>query len=42
VEHLNDPEVHVIAGSGHMVPQEAPNRCRDLLKNFIFANNPAS
>jgi len=42
VEHLNDPEVHVIAGSGHMVPQEAPNKCRDLLKNFIFANNPAS
>jgi pimeloyl-ACP methyl ester carboxylesterase len=42
VEHLHEPEVHVIAGSGHMVPQEAPNRCRDLLKNFIFANNPAS
>lgn len=41
VAHLNGPEVHVIAESGHMVPLEAPNRCRDLLKAFIFANNPA-
>lgn len=42
VECLNNPEVHVIAGSGHMVPLEAPNKCRDLLKDFIFSNNPAS
>lgn len=42
VEHLDNPEVHLIPESGHMVPQEAPNKCRDLLKNFIFANNPAT
>ena len=42
VEHLNDPEVHLIPESGHMVPQEAPNKCRHLLKTFIFANNPAT
>jgi len=42
VDHLKDPEVHVIAESGHMLPLEAPNRCRELLKNFIFTNNPAS
>ena len=42
VEHLHDPQVHVIAESGHMVPLEAPNKCRDLLKKFIYANNPAS
>jgi pimeloyl-ACP methyl ester carboxylesterase len=41
VEYLGDPEVHVIPESGHMVPQEAPNKCRQLLKTFIFANNPA-
>lgn len=41
VRHLNDPEVHVIPGSGHMLPQEAPNKCRDLLKYFIYTNNPA-
>ncbi len=41
VEHLNNPEVHLLPESGHMVPQEAPNKCRDLLKNFIFLNNPA-
>lgn len=40
VEHLNNPEVHYIPDSGHMVPQEAPNTCRHLLKTFIFANNP--
>ncbi len=39
VEHLNNPVVHVIANSGHMIPQEAPNLCRQLLKTFIFANN---
>ena len=42
VEHLNNAEVHVIAESGHMLPLEAPNRCRTLLKTFIFANNPAT
>jgi pimeloyl-ACP methyl ester carboxylesterase len=42
VDHLADPEVHVIPESGHMVPLEAPDFCLDLLKNFIFANNPAA
>ena len=42
VEHLNDPEVTIIAESGHMVPQEAPDKCRNLLRDFIFENNPAS
>jgi len=42
VEHLNDPEVHTFPDSGHMIPQEAPNKCRLLLKTFIFANNPAT
>ncbi len=42
VEHLNNPEVHIIPESGHMVPLEAPNKCRQLLKNFIFANNPST
>lgn len=42
VEHLNDPEVHHLPDSGHMIPQEAPNRCRHLLKTFIFANNPST
>jgi len=41
VEHLSNPEVHVIPESGHMVPQEAPNKSRHLLKTFIFANNPS-
>lgn len=40
VAHLRDPEVHVIEESGHMVPLEAPNRCRRLLRDFIFENNP--
>jgi pimeloyl-ACP methyl ester carboxylesterase len=42
VEHLHDPEVHVIEESGHMLPLEAPNRCRELLKTFIYTHNPAS
>ena len=42
VAHLNNPEVHEIPESGHMVPQEAANKCRQLLKTFIFTNNPAS
>ena len=42
VEHLTEPEVHVVPQSGHMVPLEAPNVCRQLLKTFIFQNNPAN
>ena len=42
VEHLSDPEVAIVAESGHMVPQEAPDKCRNLLRDFIFKNNPAS
>ena len=42
VEQLNYPEVSRIADSGHMLPLEAPNRCRMLLRDFIFSNNPAS
>ena len=41
VEHLNGPELTIIEESGHMVPLEAPNRCRELLRDFIFSNNPA-
>ncbi len=41
LEHLNNPDVHVIPESGHMLPQEAPNKTRHLLKTFIFANNPS-
>ncbi len=41
VEHLHDPQVTTIPDSGHMIPQEAPNRCRRLLRDFIFNNNPA-
>ena len=42
VERLNNPEVHYFPDSGHMIPQEAPNKCRQLLKSFIFSNNPAT
>jgi pimeloyl-ACP methyl ester carboxylesterase len=42
VKHLNNPEVQLIPQSGHMVPLEAPNKCRDLLKYFIYSHNPAS
>ncbi len=42
VSHLHEPEVHVIAGSGHMLPLEVPDECRKLLKNFIFTNNTSS
>ena len=41
VAHLSDPEVTTIAESGHMIPQEAPDQCRLLLRNFIFKHNPA-
>ena len=42
VENLANPELHIIQESGHMLPLEAPNECRSLLREFIFANNPAS
>jgi pimeloyl-ACP methyl ester carboxylesterase len=41
VEHLNDPELYIIHESGHMIPQEAPDECRSLLRDFIFGNNPS-
>lgn len=41
VEHLNGPELTMIEDSGHMIPQEAPNRLRKLLRDFIFTHNPA-
>ena len=41
VEHLNGPELTVIEDCGHIIPQEAPNRCRQLLRDFIFTHNPA-
>jgi pimeloyl-ACP methyl ester carboxylesterase len=42
VRQLKNPEVTIIPESGHMLPQEVPNQCRDLLKYFIYANNPTS
>ena len=42
IKNLTDPEVHLIPESGHMVPLEVPNKCRGLLKYFIYTNNPAS
>lgn len=42
IAHLADPEVAVIDDCGHMIPQEAPNRCRQLLRDFIFTHNPAT
>lgn len=42
VAHLRDPEVTTIAASGHMLPQEAPDECRRLLRDFIFTHNPAA
>lgn len=41
VEHLNDPALTIIEESGHMIPQEAPDQCRRLLRDFIFTHNPA-
>ena len=41
-ECLAAPELHVIENSGHMIPLEAPDECRSLLRDFIFANNPAT
>ena len=42
IAHLANPEVAVIPDSGHIIPQEAPNRCRKLLRDFIFTHNPAT
>ena len=42
VEHLAKPEFHLIEKSGHMIPLVAPNECRSLLRDFSFANNPAT
>lgn len=42
IDHLAEPEVHVIAESGHMVPLEAPDLCRELLQKFIFSNNSSA
>jgi len=42
VENLKDPEVHLLANSGHMLPLEFPDECRKFLSSFIFANNPAA
>ena len=42
IAHLDNPEVAVIEESGHLVPQEAPDKCRALLKDFLFSNNPAT
>lgn len=41
VEHLPNPQVTRIADSGHMLPLEAPDQCRQVLRDFIFKNNPA-
>lgn len=34
------PQLDIIEGCGHMLPLEAPNECRQLLKGFIFVQNP--
>jgi pimeloyl-ACP methyl ester carboxylesterase len=41
VAHLPSPELHIIDESGHMLPVEAPDECRKLLRDFIFSHNPA-
>lgn len=40
IDTLKDAAVHLISNSGHMLPLEAPNECRDLLRSFIFEQNP--
>ena len=42
VAHLPDPDFTVIEESGHMIPQEVPGVCRQLLRTFIFANNSSA
>ena len=39
-EHLDAPELAIVESSGHMLPVEAPERCQQLLRDFIFAHNP--
>jgi pimeloyl-ACP methyl ester carboxylesterase len=41
IDALQNPEVHVLESSGHMLPLEAPDPCRKLLRDFIFSHNPA-
>jgi pimeloyl-ACP methyl ester carboxylesterase len=41
-EHLPEAELHIVKKSGHMLPLEAPDECRQLLRDFIFTNNPSS
>ena len=42
VQHLQNPELHVVANCGHMLPVEVPDECRKLLRDFIFRHNPAA
>ena len=42
IKRLSQPEVALIPESGHIVPQEVPNKCRTLLRDFIFTNNPTT
>lgn len=42
IAHLSNPDVTLIRESSHMLPIEVPNRCRTLLKAFIFSNNPVT
>ncbi|MGI9263127.1 MAG: alpha/beta fold hydrolase [Woeseiaceae bacterium] len=41
VEHLREPQLHILEDCGHMIPQELPNETRQLLKEFLFQVNPA-
>jgi pimeloyl-ACP methyl ester carboxylesterase len=36
-----DATLDIIDKCGHMVPLEAPDTCRQLLKDFIFSSNPS-
>ena len=40
-EALPSPKLDIIDNAGHMVPLEYPSVCRNLLKEFIFLNNPS-
>lgn len=40
-ETLHDTELEIVRDCGHMLPQECPDRCRELLRDFIFHHNPA-
>ena len=41
VEALDGPEVHLFEECGHMLPLEAPDRCRAMLRDFVFRHGPA-